>query len=279
MAGRVIRGATALACWNTLEQQIWDYWGRLAHAGSDRGVIAVTPVFKLDPSHREGEVALGGDFVRKHEPMATSEQVKDLFERSNRQGVLLGKPPSVLALGIQRFAIEEQDGSFLLRTSWYKHCLMVRVLSEPGGEPTWFAMRLESDSHIGQNSWLLNHPIHHVQLGLCDELRIMSTRGRSLLSFVDAALRFFAVEVWSELYPSLYLHLSDSTGRFSAFTQSPEGSAVKLTTPHADAVKSILRQGRADKVDWFLELEQWREDVDDRSECAPELFDVFAGEI
>jgi hypothetical protein len=39
-----------------------------------------------------------------------------------------------------------------------------------------------------------------------------------------------------------------------------------------------MREGRAARTDWHLNLNQWREDVDDRSRCAPELFDIFAEE-
>ncbi len=280
MEGGLIRAPRAADCWKTFEQHVWDYWARVAQAGSGRGVIAVTPALRFDESSLVGEVALGGDFVRGHDPMATSGEVEELFDRSYRSGVLIGEPPAVLVLGVQRLGLDQdQDENFVLRTTWYKYCLVVRGTASSAGTPTWFALRQESDSRIGQNSWLLNHPIHHVQLGLCDELRILSPRGRSLISFVDAALRSFAEDAWSEMYPSLRLELADASGRFAPFTQPSRGADVQITASHADAVRTILRQGRADRLDWYLELEQWRKDVDSRSVCAPEMFDIFAEEL
>jgi hypothetical protein len=277
MAGRLIRGTTRSACWKHLEEQVRGFWGRLAQAGSDRGVIAVTPSFELNEPRTAGEIALGGAFVRDHVPMATSAEVEALFERSRRHGVLLGEPPVALVLGIQKLAIDEEKGlGFALRTTWYKYCLLVRDLAAADtGAPPWFALRLESDGRIGWNSWLLNHPVHHFQLGLCENLRMPSPNGRSLVSFVDAALRSFTADVWSEMYPSLHLHLSDASGRFAAFTQRSAGVDAEIRAAHADDLREALRQGRADGMDWHEELEQWRDDVDDRSECAPELFDVL----
>jgi hypothetical protein len=233
MEGRLIRAAKDVDCWNVFQRKVWNYWERLAAAGGDRGVIAVAPSFKLDESRRSGEVALGGDFVRGHEPMATSDEVEALFERSSRDGVLVGKPPNALVLGVQKLGIEQdQDGGFALRTTWYKYCLIVRLFgAADAGDPAWLAIRLESDARIGWNS---------------------------------------------EMYPSLYLHLSDETGCFAPLTQVPGGADVELRTAHADAVKTVLLQGREAKADWHLELERWRKDVDARSECAPELFDLFA---
>lgn len=212
--------------------------------------------------------------------MANSEQVSALFDRSQRSGVLLGAPPSALVIGAQHLKVEEeQEGGFVLRTTWYKYCLLFRVMDPLGMRSTeWFAMRLESDSRVGWNSWLLNHPIHHFQLGFCEELRLLSSRGRSLVAFIDAALRWFAPSAWAEMYPSLYLHLTDATGRFSSLTQVPAGADVQMRQSSASDLRDILRQARADRIDWYRDVEQWREDVDPRSECAPELFDVFAGE-
>lgn len=275
----MIRAPKAVDCWTAFENHVRDYWARMGQAGSSRGVIAVTPVFTWDQTKFTGEIALGGAFVRGHEPMVTSEEVEALFKRSRRSGVMIGEPPTALVLGIQQLGVKQgEDGDFLLRTTWYRYYLLIRSIPAQTRSPTWFALRLENDSRIGQNSWLLNHPIHHIQLGLCDDLRLLSSRGRSLLSFVDAALRGFAEDAWSDMYPALHLELSEPEGRFAPFTRSPEGADVHLAATHADEVKKILRQGRAEKLDWSLELDQWRNDVSARSICAPEMFDVFAGE-
>ncbi|WP_437683241.1 hypothetical protein [Sorangium sp. So ce131] len=100
-------------------------------------------------------------------------------------------------------------------------------------------------------------------------------RGRSLITFVDSALRAFAPEVWGEIYPSLYLELTEPAGRFEHFTKAPPGREEHLGALHAKDLEKLLREGRALKCDWYADLEQWREDIGDHSECAPELFDVF----
>ncbi len=277
----MIRGATATECWEIFTEQIWGYWGRLSEAGQNRGVIAVRPTLRFDSAKREGEVSLG-DMMRDRVPMATSTQVNELFERALRDGVLIGQPPKVLVLGIQKLAMEQDSasGSFVLRTSWYKYCLVVRSAEIAGLDaPPSFAMRLESDGRMGWNSWLLNHPIHHVQLGLCNDLRILASRGRSLVSFVDAALRLFAEDAWAEMYPGLYLELKEPSGHFAPFTQCQEGADFELRARDASKARDIVRRARAEGLEWHKELDQWREDIDAWSECAPEMFDVLASEV
>jgi hypothetical protein len=283
VAGSLIQAATPRACFVSFQHQVSDYWGRLAQEGSGRGVIAVTPAVRFDPASSTIELGLGDAFVRGHQPMATSDEAQALCDRGRNDGVVLDTldAPLALVLGIQWLRVEQDPASktFFLRTYQYKYCLIVRSALPSAAAPTWFALRLESDSEIGQNSWLLNHPVHHLQLGLCDDLRIPSSRGRSLIAFVDSAIRAFAPEVWAELYPSLYLELNEPAGRFAGFTKEAIPEREKhLRAPHAADLRELLREGRAQKHDWHLDLERWREDIGDHSECAPELFDLFLPE-
>ncbi len=281
MAGGLIQAPTASKCFERLEKHVSGYWGRVGAAGGGRGVTAVVPAMRFDKTSGTIELGLGDAFIRGHQPMATSDEVGELFDQGRNYGVVLDtlNAPLALVLGIQWLRAEQDAASraYFLRTYQYKYCLIVRSASPSASAPTWFALRLESDSQIGQNSWLLNHPVHHIQLGLCDELRFPSPWGRSLIAFVDSALRAFAPEVWGELYASLYLELNEPVGKFAGFTKEALPERDKhLREPHAVELRALLREGRAQKADWHCDLEQWREDIDNGSECAPELFDLFS---
>lgn len=264
----VVRGRTPAACWKAFEDGVWDYWGRLGSCGRDR-LVAPGPSLRFDDG--EGEITLGGHFARRHVAMATSDEVRHLFDAAHATGVRIGAPPLALVLGYQRVLAEQSDGCYVLRTIEYKYTLALSftdTLADDGRG--WAALRLESDSRSDRQSWLLNHPVHHHQLGGCDDLRLPAPRGRSLLSFVDAALRAFAVNVWAEMYPNLFLNLSLDEGVFRRVSGSGRVDDAALNT-----LKTLLREGRAEPADWYLELERWRDDVDDQSRVAPELYDVL----
>lgn len=274
----MIRGVTRRECIRRFQDLVNGYWERLSQAGARGGVLAVWPKIVPDQSEQVIEAALGDQLIREHTPMATFEDVEILREGCEHEGVLMGRPPSAIVIGIQNMRIEPDGDGFALRTAWYKYGLLLRAERARHLEaPAWFALRLESDARVGWNSWLLNHPIHHYQLGLRDDLRILSRDGRSLVSFVDTAIRLFVPEVWAEMYPALHLELTEPTGAFAAVTQRSPGVDVDLTGEHARRANETLRQARAEGRDWYRDLEQWRSDVAPWSKCTPELFDVLAG--
>jgi hypothetical protein len=279
---QVIHEASPNKCWDAFVDRISEYWGRLQAAGSANGVVAGWP--ETRPTERNGklvggELVLGGESAFKHEPMATPAEVRELFARVRGEAVLVGSPASAAVLGFQRVVADEVDGGrFALRTTSYKYTLVAGTRDDdaPGGL-TWFAVRLESEPHAGEQSWLLNHPIHHYQLGGSGDLRVLSPRGRSLTSFVDMILRAFAPDTWGELYSALHLELTQQAGGFEWLTRAPQKGEENRLILDGDErrLRDLLRGGRANRLDWHVDMEQWREDIDDRSTCTPELFSLF----
>jgi hypothetical protein len=263
-----IRAGAPKACWKALGDSLWDYWGRLGACGRNR-IVAPAPA--LDFEDRDGTITLGGRLARDRVPMGTSSEVRALVEDSHRGAVRIGAPPRALVLGYQRLHVERTERDYALHTTEYKYTLALSFTDTDAVDgQQWLAIRLESDARTARQSWLLNHPVHHHQLGACDDLRLLSPRGRTLVSFVDAALRAFAADVWGEMYTNLYLHLTEEQGAFRRIA-----GTERIDHATAATLERLLREGRAERLDWHLELEQWRADVDDRSIVAPELFETF----
>lgn len=260
-----IHRPTARACWKAFEDQLWAYWGRLQNCGRNK-LRAPWPVLDRD----EGQLTLGGQHAREHVAMATSGEVSKLVQHAQHEGVLIGRPPFALLLGHQRLSVKKFEAGYTLHTTDYKYTLAVSFVDQ-FAEPnrSWFALRLESTSAPDEQSWFLNHPIHHHQLGSCGDLRLPATHGRALISFIDAGLRAFASDVWQEMYPALFAEL-----REGAFRRLAAGW-TRIDQAAVQRVEELLRQGRAHKLDWYHELEQWRMDIGNRSATTPELFDLF----
>lgn len=263
-----IRGATPTACWIALQTSLFGYWGRLADRGQNR-IVAPTPALAFEG--QTGSITLGGDSAWQHVPMGTSAEVRRLVDAAGNSAVRIGAPVRALILGYQGLSVENDEEGFALHTTEYKYTLALSYDDkDAAGGKGWLAIRCESDGRTARQSWFLNHPTHHHQLGGCADLRILSTRGRSLVSFIDSALRAFAPEVWGRMYTKLYRHLSGGDGAFRRLEKNE-----RLDHDTDATLGKLLQEGRANNLDWHLELERWRADVDDQSIVAPELFETF----
>ena len=149
VAGGLIRNATFAACLSELRDAIDGYWERLAAVGADAGILPRWPLVVPDEATGVVEVCLGAKLVRKHEAMATFEEVGKLRERSEREGMHIGLPPTAVVLGIQHLNIHKDGDEFVRRTKWYKYCLLLQAQkSEDLEPPGWFALRMESDPQV-----------------------------------------------------------------------------------------------------------------------------------
>lgn len=264
--------STPAGCWNAFGRDFFGYWGRLQTAGSGRGLIAPNPALSADIRQGTASCILGGEAAYEHVAMGTPDDIADLAERCKNKALAIGTPPQAFALGAQYFTFERSDdGGFLLRQTSYKYTLLYRSDNCPNWKQCT-ALRLEGDDRIGHNSWLLNHPIHHLQMGDSKRLRFHSADSRSLVGFVDWALRAFGEAVWFELYPDLSLELVDEGGVFQFLTSGPGGSIRDATKEH---LGKVLRSGKADRTGWFRDLELWNKDTRDWVGVAPETYTSF----
>lgn len=273
--------------WRRLRTKMTDYWTRFNRAGSGLGAVAPMPEFWFEAATGRGSVVIGGESAWKHSPMTHSDEVRILYDglSTSKKGVLLGRPPRALVYGYQRLRLDLTGDASRWFIDDYKYCVLISDRGAAASRATWFGLRLESDPHAGRNSWLLNHPVHHFQLGSCNELRLHAGQGRSLISFVDLMLRAFAVDAWRKMYPELYRELKSGhqkkasemrRGSFDWITGTPSSEpALVIGRDDWDKLAKLLSEGRSDGRRWYKELELWRDDIADHSACAPELFDMF----
>lgn len=268
----MIVSSTANGCWAEYTNRLLGYWGRLQTAGANQGLKAPTPALKFDSFTTKGRCILGGTDAWKHNPMGTSIEISELFEHCSNQALLIGTPPWAAVVGIQEFIAENQNSNFILKTTSYKYTLLYCVNSNADWTSS-ASLRVESETTPGSNSWLLNHPIHHLQPGNSSDLRFKAAEPYSLIGFVDWVLRALDSLTWAELYPELYLQMSESSGIFSFLTKVSSG--IGISSESNQRLNDILFAGRADRSDWYMNLKLWNSDTLDWGKSALELTDLF----
>jgi hypothetical protein len=209
--------------------------------------------------------------------MATPEEIASLLEKASGDALVIGGPSTAFALATESLRVVRCEGEtgFCLKTTSYKFSLLYR--SDSG--TTWAegasALRFESESAAGNNSWVLNHPIHHIQPGDSKFVRIRHVERFDVVGFVDWVLRSFAETVWSNMYEDLYLALNCAGGSLYEHFGKDSERPKDVSCPVTDALRKVLAAGRAEKVRWYQELELWRRDSGAYSQHAPELYECF----
>ncbi len=265
----VHRGSQVLKtpkAWLDLDRHVQAYWERFATAHG-RAVPFPVAVYAND----RGTVSLGGELALERHEMATPLDARDLFKKCvESNALMLGSPPSVACLAHQTVSMDSGPMSRPTVIS-YKY---TTVVSPPSRTESAFAIRIESEGKLGHNSWLLNHPIHHIQLGTCGDLRIINPIARSLTAFIDLMLRTYDRPTWAELYPNLN-HALSRHGAFKRWVEPAE--ELPIGTAHSQEVEKTISAGLSSKDPWALELELWRKDIALGPVPTPELFLPFLG--
>ncbi len=203
-----------------------------------------------------------GDVLRVYHPkrprqrldMATPDQVFTLLSTHEKQAFVFTERPLVLLSYEEMIAVpvsaQSPSGPFKLRTQHYQHILL--IASHHGLDPQheYYAVRIESDGAFSRNSWFLNHPLHHIQLGFDEAFRWPSTPYMSTLGVLDFLLCVFAEGAWKRLYPSLHGLLSARRGGDSGPVNSP-----------ADFPALVRATECGLKPSWRLDWELWQRRV------------------
>jgi hypothetical protein len=262
-------------CWNNYVQTVNDYWSRLTAAGGGRNLLTPFPSMKLDVTRHIATCVLGGNHASAHSPMASSEEVADLLEAARGQALFAGGPPIAAALAAEDFRVAAVDGGFELQTHAYKYTVLYKASKSTNWQEGSSAIRFESDSAPGYNSWLLNHPVHHIQPGNSNLVRIRLARPCGIVGFVDWFLRAFAEDIWAEMYPELYLALSTEGGSLHTHFGTDADSPLAISDTLVSTLERVIRGGRADSLPWFRDLQLWNRDIELASKPAPELLELF----
>jgi hypothetical protein len=210
--------------------------------------------------------------------MATPEEIASLLEEASGDALVIGGPSEAFALAIENLSVVRCEGKagFCLKTTSYKFSLLYKSSSGTTWAKGASALRFESESAAGNNSWVLNHPIHHIQPGDSKFVRIRCAERFGVVGFVDWVLRSFAETVWSNMYEDLYLALSCAGGALYEHYGKNSERPQDISSAVTKALRNVLAAGRAENTRWYQELELWRRDSGAYSQHAPELYECFA---
>jgi hypothetical protein len=256
----MIRGSTVDLCEQMLQRQITGYLDRLEQraAHAEQAVQVQRPAIYRDGGDRL-IVSLPREGLERVR-MTSATEIEELFARESHRGILLGARPSLL-FGRQIFAIvKETEGGHSLRTVEYCYHFFTRASRS---NEAWYGLRVENSA---ENSWFLNHPLHHIQLGMDKALRLRSVEAHSFAGFVDLILRHTASPIWARMYPDLHDVLNEKEGPFQKLAQG--------RARHARGLESVFREARAEPLPWYIDWMQW---LDDIQECdrEPDFIEIF----
>ena len=258
--------ANSLAnCQRQLETCLSNYFDRLVSIGAPNAAIRIIrPKIHIPDARYPQRMII--DFqstpsgatplveLREHIRLATSEEVLSTIEHrwtNACRGLYIVREQSrTIITGSESIEIiQNATGQYVIRTNSYRYHLLTNGRPRQPAHPFWYGLRMESDSFIG--GWMLNHPLHHFQTGLDEELRIRAAQDHSLTGFIDWCLRNFSEGLWSQIYPEFHGVLKSGP----------------LRAGHYGTVASRIRQnidqlGRGSlHPKWYEEWEQWRKDI------------------
>ncbi len=234
-----------------------------------------TPVLRFDSETKCGSCSLGGENASRHVEMSSPSDVDSLFQDAFGECLVVGGPPSAGVLAVERFSAVESEDGYYLKTTSYKYTLLYNSDSNKGWAEGSSALRFESESKAGYNSWILNHPIHHLHPGDSKDIRVPLLEQLSITGFVDWVIRSFDEYIWANMYPTLYLTLATEGGVLYERIGSTAENSMAITVELKEMLRQIIAAGRADEATWYNELGLWQSDTEGQSEFAPELFMLF----
>ncbi len=234
-----------------------------------------TPVLRFDSATLCGSCTLGGEHASRHVAIESPFEVASLFQQAFGECTVVGSPPTAGVLAVERFRVVESEYGYSMSTTSYKHILLYKSDSAQGWMEGSSALRFESESKAGYNSWILNHPIHHLHPGDSKAIRVPLLEHLSITGFIDWVIRSFDDSIWANMYPELYSTLTIEGGVIFERIGSIVKGSIDISEELQEMLRQIIAAGRADQTKWYKELKLWQNDTGGQSNYVPELFMLF----
>lgn len=195
-----------------------DYFSKLRKSGIRNTEIPYTHSF----GNSSTQVLLGGGFSKKILALKSEQEIFDTVLNLSDENVGLSFQTPTHSVYLVSSEEYENSTGFLKK---YRHILFYSnfdSVTRRVNENQWSVLRFECDTNPGYNSWMLNHPVHHYHTTRSEEIRLVNGDFRTMIGFVDWALRTFRRDAWAEMYPKLHRELSNPAGPFAFLTQTRE---------------------------------------------------------